>query len=265
MAPPFTAMIPEAYRLAQTCIRKSEKLHNLFFREMPEYPVFAWQEALINAVAHRDYGDQGREIEVWFFEDRMEVWNPGTLIPPVTLEKLRRHERVHASRNPLMIRVLADAALMREEGEGVPRMFAEMDGSFLKPPAFDDEIGGFRVTLFNEPVFSGPAAEWQLMLDQANLQPTQKRVLLAHPDGFTNEDYRSIAGVDRDAAYKEIQDLARRGILRSSGLAGRGARYALSPEWYQVRRLLEARLPGLRRLIRDHQAITNRDYRLLFD
>ena len=84
--PPLALAIPEAHRLAASQIRKSEKLHDLFFREMPEYPEFAWQEAIVNAVAHRDYNDQGREIEVWFFDDRMEVLSPGDLVPPVTLQ-----------------------------------------------------------------------------------------------------------------------------------------------------------------------------------
>ena len=58
--PPLALAIPEAHRLAASQIRKSEKLHDLFFREMPEYPEFAWQEAIVNAVAHRDYNGQGR-------------------------------------------------------------------------------------------------------------------------------------------------------------------------------------------------------------
>jgi len=74
---PLAAAIPEAHRLAREGIRRSEKLHDLFFREMPEYPDFAWQEAIVNAFAHRDFEDQGREIEVWFYDDRMEVGSPG--------------------------------------------------------------------------------------------------------------------------------------------------------------------------------------------
>jgi hypothetical protein len=47
---------------------------------------------------HRDYEDQAREIEVWFFEDRMEVKSPGDLVPPVTLDLLRSRTAVHAIR-----------------------------------------------------------------------------------------------------------------------------------------------------------------------
>jgi ATP-dependent DNA helicase RecG len=76
--------------------------HNLFCRDMPEYPTFAWQEAIVNAVAHRDYADQGREIEVWFFDNRLEVLSPGDLVAPVTLGHLQARRRIHASRNPLL-------------------------------------------------------------------------------------------------------------------------------------------------------------------
>jgi ATP-dependent DNA helicase RecG len=53
-------VLESARKLLGTVIQKSAKLHDLFFREMPEYPTLAWQEALVNAVAHRDYGIQGR-------------------------------------------------------------------------------------------------------------------------------------------------------------------------------------------------------------
>jgi hypothetical protein len=81
---------------------------------MPEYPAFAWQEALVNAVAHRDCNEQGREIEIGFFDDRMGIQSPGELVPPVTIDKLKSRQRIHASRNPLMVRVLVDIGIMRE-------------------------------------------------------------------------------------------------------------------------------------------------------
>jgi predicted HTH transcriptional regulator len=46
-------------------------------------------EAIVNAVAHRDYTSNG-SIQVMLFADRLEVWNPGTLPPSLTLEKLRQ-------------------------------------------------------------------------------------------------------------------------------------------------------------------------------
>ena len=81
----------------------------------------------VNAFAHRDYERQGRDVEVWFYDDRMEASSPGDLFPPVTLARLRARRPAHATRNPLIVRVLADAGVMRDEGEGVARICRRMN------------------------------------------------------------------------------------------------------------------------------------------
>ena len=227
--PPLASAIPAAYRAAESQIRTSEKLHDLFFREMPEYPQFAWQEAIVNAVAHRDYNDAGREIEVWFFDDRLEVISPGDLVAPVTLEDIQQRRRSHASRNPLLVRVLVDVGIMREEGEGIPRIFDEMAESLLKPPEFTVERSQFLVTLRNVPQFSGPAedlvrrAEW--LRDRINslvcfFQQNQR---------LTNGNYRDLFHLSRDSAKRELARLVNEGMLVACG-ERRGAHYIVGPK-----------------------------------
>jgi len=261
---PIAAAIPEAYRLAKEKIGWSEKLHDLFFREMPEYPEFAWQEAIVNAFAHRDYEDRSREIEVWFFDNRMEVISPGKLILPVTLDLLRQRKRIHASRNPIMVRVLVDAGLMREEGEGIPRMFEEMEESFLHVPELRVENGAFSVTLRNEPIFSGPSTEWQHVVATLRLFTAQKRVLLAYPNGFTNEDYRRVNQVDRDQAYREIQGMVTQGIVQAAKAHGRGAVYRINLELRDEKEFLVSRVPALRTCFSQRGSLKNADYRTIF-
>ena len=261
---PLATAIPEAYRLAREHIRKSEKLHDLFFREMPEYPEFAWQEALVNAFAHREYEDSAREIEVWFYDDRMEVRNPGEPTPPVTLDLLRKRKSIHASRNPLIVRVLADAGLMREEGEGIPRIFEEMEESFLHEPRFKIEGGEFSVTLLNEPVFSGADPEWRRIVQRLTLSAAQRRVLTAHPEGFRSEDYQRLNKVDRDQAYREIQELVAQGIIRPPQSHGRGAVYHIAPDLRETRAFLAGRIPKLRGFLTRNDVLRNADYRVLF-
>ena len=64
--PPLAISLEEAKALAGAQVRHSERLNGLYFEDVPEYPEFAWQEALINAIAHRDYEVTSRETEVWF-------------------------------------------------------------------------------------------------------------------------------------------------------------------------------------------------------
>lgn len=261
---PVSSLITQTRAALQAQIPRSEKLHDLFFRELPEYPELAWQEALVNAVAHRDYADQTREVEVWLYDNRMEVSSPGDLVAPVTLDALRSRRPVHASRNPLIVRVLVDVGLMREEGEGVPRMYEEMQASFLRPPQFELEDGTFTVTFLNEPVFEGPTPEWASVVDGLSLTDAQRRILLARPDSFTNEDYRQLNDVDRDRAYREIQQLVDRGVVSPPSRTGPGATYHISPDLYSTRAWLEARLPKLRVFLTDHEFVKNADYRDLF-
>lgn len=264
LPPPLARMIPDAHKALAAQIGKSEKLHNLFFREMPEYPTFAWQEALVNAIAHRDYNEQGREIEVWFFDDRMEIQSPGELVPPVTIDKLKNRQRVHASRNPLMVRVLVDIGIMREEGEGIPRIFEEMEESFLGQPVFSMETSSFCVTLKNEPIYTGQSPIWGMLVDRYRLAVNQKRVLLANPDGFSNETYRKLTGVDRDQAYREIQELVTLGIIDGAPSSGRGAVYRISSNLKQQRVWLESRLPKICDFLAHNESLTNQDYCRIF-
>jgi ATP-dependent DNA helicase RecG len=261
---PLAAAIPEAHRLAREQIRRSEKLHDLFFREMPEYPEFAWQEALVNAFAHRDYVDQAREIEVWFYDDRMEVRSPGEPVPPVTLDLLRRRQPIHASRNPLIVRVLADAGIMREEGEGIPRMFEEMEEAFLHVPALAVESGEFVVALRNDPIFEGPSAEWQRIVQSLPLSVAQRRVLVAHPQVFRNEDYRKLNEVDRDQAYREIQEMVSLGVILPPASHGPAAMYRLAPSLHEARAFLSERVPRLREHLAAQPFLRNADYREMF-
>jgi len=262
---PIAALIPAAYAVARAQIRRSEKLHDLFFREVPEYPTFAWQEAIVNAVAHRDYADQGRGVEIWFFDDRMEVLSPGAPVAPVTVEALRAGTPTHASRNPLIARVLVELGLMREAGEGIPRMFDEMERSFLLAPEFDVTADQrFLVRLRNTPVFETADDGWRHLVERHTTSDAHARVLLAHPGGFTNEQYRDINTVDRDEAYRQIQDMVNAGVVLPADRAGRGATYHLSPALLQAGSWFTARIPEIQRFLSSHRRLTNADYRRMF-
>ena len=148
--PPLAIVLEEARALAGAQVRHTERLTGLYFERVPEYPEFAWQEALVNAIAHRDYEVTSRETEVWFYEDRVELSNPGDLIAPVTLDRLREGGPARATRNPMLVRVLADIGAMRDEGEGIARTFDEMADRQLPRPDIMCDGGLFTITLVGE-------------------------------------------------------------------------------------------------------------------
>ncbi|MEA3431657.1 MAG: ATP-binding protein, partial [candidate division WOR-3 bacterium] len=196
---PLVKLIEETYKTIFAHIKERQYLHDLFFIEKFEYPAFAWQEAIVNAVAHRDYSIQGLSIEMWMFDDRIEIRSPGLPPEPVTLEKILKRERVRASRNPLIVRVLTDLGYARETGEGIPRMFEEMEKNGLYPPEIKivaDSL--FSVALKNQPMYSVEDMEWLRQFDNLNLNPDQKRMLLftrAHSGSFTSKNWQKVCDV----------------------------------------------------------------------
>jgi len=231
---PLVTLLERAFETIRPHIRERQRLVDLFFEERLEYPTFAWQEAIINAVAHRDYGFEGVDIEVWMFDDRLEVCSPGELVEPVTLERLRKRERVHASRNPRIVRVLTDLGYMRELGEGIPRMFDVMEGEGLYPPEFRLEADViFTVILRNTPVYGPETRRWLRQFEPLGLSGNQKRLLAyarEHDGTFTSRAYQKLAGVDIYTASQDIKDLIRKGVARRTKKGGRVYRLVTSTE-----------------------------------
>lgn len=229
---PLARLIGDAYQVVQSQVRERQQLVDLIFEERLEYPTPAWQEAIVNAVAHRDYRYEGLSIEIWMFDDRLEVRSPGELVEPVTLERLQRRERIHASRNPRIVRVLTDLGYMREQGEGIPRMFEAMEREGLYPPELQLEADAiFTVRLKNTPVYTLETMRWLDQFESLGLSGDQKRLLAyaRERDGtFTNRMYQQLTHADPYTAAREIRELVRKGIALLPQKGGRV--YHLSPD-----------------------------------
>lgn len=157
----------------------------------------------------------------------MEVSSPGELIPPITLARLRARRSNHATRNPLIVRVLADAGIMRDEGEGIARIFDEMEENLLPPPEIEVEDGVFSVRLFNQPNAAGSDAT-SVTEPFFNSRLPSLREHFLRQSSLNNSDYRRIFGVSRYSAARELRRLVVSGFLRMVG-KGRGAHYVPQP------------------------------------
>jgi len=222
---PLVLLIEKAYETIRPHLRERQRLVDLFFEEKLEYPTFAWQETIVNAVAHRDYRYEGLGIEIWMFDDRLEIRSPGELVEPVTLERLLRRERIHASRNPRIVRVLSDFGYMREQGEGIPRIFEAMERDGLYPPGIRMEAEAiFTVTLRNTVAYSPETLRWLAQFEPQGLNGNQKRILVyakEHQNAFTSREYQKLVGADIYQASRDIKDLIGKGLVKLPRKGGR--------------------------------------------
>ncbi|MBI1893979.1 MAG: putative DNA binding domain-containing protein [Candidatus Rokubacteria bacterium] len=109
--------------------------------DYPQYSLGAVQEALVNAVAHRDYAVAGSRIRLFLYADRLEVISPGGLPNTVTLESMRYRQ---FTRNQLLVSFLskmksrrAGRSFLEERGEGVTRIIEESTTYSGREPTYE--------------------------------------------------------------------------------------------------------------------------------
>lgn len=120
------------------------------FVTTPEYPRWAWFEALVNACVHRSYSFSGTEITIKFFPSRMEVESPGGFVPPVNEETIYS---TRATRNYHFMDAVRYLGYARMAREGTRRIRQSMSDWGLPDPQFKQEaLHGVvvRVTLKND-------------------------------------------------------------------------------------------------------------------
>jgi ATP-dependent DNA helicase RecG len=177
-------------------------------------------EAIVNAVAHRDYSSAAG-VQVMLFVDRLEVWNPGELPPTLTPERLREP---HASipRNPLIADPLFLAHYIEKAGTGTLDMIEQCRKAGLPEPDFEQRAGQFVVTIWRD---------WLTVEFLSGLGINDRqRSAIAHikrTGRITNSEYRELTGVIRKTAARDLDGLVEKGVLERVG-AKRGAHYVIA-------------------------------------
>ena len=129
--------------------------------EIWEIPLTVFKEAIINALSHRDYYEQGANIMIEMFDDRVEISNPGGLLPIVA--KDFGHKSM--TRNPLIFGLFTRLHLVEKVASGIPRMQKAMREANLPEPEFRTE--GMFTAVFKRGIHIKHKTENVLSLSQA--------------------------------------------------------------------------------------------------
>ncbi|MGJ3238481.1 MAG: ATP-binding protein [Anaerolineae bacterium] len=233
----ITGTLAEQIKRAETFLvdhlRKSVTISDKMRREENfEYPLEAARELLINAVAHRDYSIRGDNIRLFIYSNRMQVYSPGGLPGPMTLQNLRE-ERF--SRNPIIVQVLADMNFIEKLGYGVDRVIDLMRAKNLREPDFHERTGGFEVVIYNALGNARELADGSISFDGVYKgQPINERqeaaLVFLHTSKnsrITNSDLKELfEDVHPETLRRDLADLVTKEILVKLG-AKRGSYYML--------------------------------------
>jgi ATP-dependent DNA helicase RecG len=210
------ALISQAWEALRPHLVQTKFSLGGMFQEHIMYPEDACREALTNAIAHRDYSIDGRGIEVFIFEDRMEVHSPGALLSNVSINELKKLKGLHQSRNVHIARSLRELGYMREMGEGLRRIYQLMKEHDLVEPELSSDLESFTIVLHHKSVFSEEAQRWISGFENFKLTREENKIVLLGKDGFTfsPKQLRSTLDiVDTDAYRVLVEGLQLKGIL----------------------------------------------------
>lgn len=218
------------------CIEMVDKAIEIFFKkyvpysikyvgirreEIPEYPFDAVREALLNAVAHRDYSIHA-PIQMRVYNDRIDIWNNGALLSGLSFDDLKK---THSSilRNPIISNVFFRAGFVEAWGKGTTNIVDECKKSGLPEPEFYSHSGGFVITIFKD-IYN------EKHLKSLDLNDRQiKAIIFAKEEGsITNSDYQQLNNVSRNTASRDLNELSeQKNILIKKGKHGLAVQYEL--------------------------------------
>ena len=198
-----------------------------------EIPKEVVTEAIVNAVAHRDYTDNS-SVQVMLFADRLEVMNSGRLPPALTVEKLRvAHQSLPG--NPLLAEAMYLLRYIEKMGTGIVDMVRRCAEAGLPEPEFD--IGsGFTLRLWRKGATTRKRASTTQKTKPTTQETTQEIAPTTQETGpTTQETARKTAPTTQKAVRDQILDhlrakpeLTRKALAERVGLTPDGVKYHLA-------------------------------------
>ena len=171
-----------------------------FKREIiQDYPFEAIREALVNALAHRNYTIATAPITFYIYNDRIEIKSPGRLVYPLTISGLEKDGPIH--RNEAICNIFSKTRYMEHVGNGIKRMKDAMRAHGLDEPEFTESGEFFKVT-------------FRANDEHIGLNDRQKEFLRGSDKSeITIKEYMAMFGIVRNTATKDLNELTDKRML----------------------------------------------------
>ena len=215
---PIYKIIDQAENFFRRNIRTASKIVDFKRIDIPEYPYGAIREALINAIAHRDYNRTGAPIMFYIYDDRVEIISPGGLVSGVTLDNIGTK---HEARNRNICNIFHETKDMEKLGMGIDKMRKSMREYGLLEPEFKLYDESFAV------IFYGPREN---ILDLVSSIPENRKIdlidlglndrqikaltiMVNDKKVFTNPSYQKTFEVSKSTAARDLKALSEYGLI----------------------------------------------------
>jgi len=158
------AQLANAENFIKNHIKLGSEIKGLQREDQYEIPLEAIRESLVNAVVHRDYANDGRDIKIGIYDDIVNIVSPGAFPSTITQEDIL--EGRSEIRNKVIARVFKELNYIEQWGSGIRRIKSSCEARGLKEPEIIEKGDFVDVSLYRE--------------------VSLKKVAILKEDGYTN-------------------------------------------------------------------------------
>ncbi len=216
--------VRDAVSFVEKNIMLTYQIKTLKRKEIPQYPVDALREGIVNAIMHRDYFEKGSNVFVYVYDDFIEIVNPGGLFG-ITKDQLGK---VCVRRNEIIADLFKMVDFVEKAGTGIQRMKTAMREAGLKEPKIEVSDNFFMITFYGHKREElGEIAEGR---DIIELNERQEKGLayLERNEFITNTEYQELCLTTKKTATRDLTELVKLDLLVKRGITGKGTKYSLS-------------------------------------
>ena len=191
----------------------SSKFEKFQRKDILEIPILALREGIINAIVHRDYSNQGRDIKIGIYDDVVEIVSPGGLPSTLTIEQI--YSGRSEIRNRVLARIFKEFNFIEKWGSGINRMINLCKNANLKTPEIKETGDSVVLTFYRAmPDNAG------LVPDNAglnNLSETEEKVFNLILDKTTRKEIQDKLLLSERTIRKILNTLQEKGLIEKLG------------------------------------------------
>lgn len=211
--------IKQSLHLLQQNIWLIPKIEGAIRKDSPAYSEAVLREVITNSLVHRDYRKMHQPVKISMFDNRIEIENPGGLMPGLTTLNLI-HKRDW--RNPLLSELMKKFGFGEMDGQGIDRLYAMSISIKVPPPLLIDQQNSFTVILSAPKSFEDYSAQEKrfMIIILAIMQET-----------LDNESVRNCFGISIGKASTLIKAMMADNVLQPTSSSRKYAKYTLTPQY----------------------------------
>lgn len=186
----------------------SSKFKKFQRKDILEIPILALREGVINAIVHRDYSNQGRDIKIGIYDDIVEIISPGGLPSTLTIDQF--YSGRSEIRNRVLARIFKEFNFIEKWGSGINRMINLCKNANLKTPEIKETGDSVVLTFYRA----------NSMPDSAglnNLSETEEKVLTLIFDKTKRKEIQEKLLFSERTIRKALNSLQTKGLIEKLG------------------------------------------------